>query len=91
MAKRFVACPFCWGKIKDSAIKCMHYKKWINNKDENNLFAVESSGKINVEKKKINIVNSEEDKKILWYVIWFLLICVFWVAVSCILIRLWLK
>ena len=43
----------------------MHCKKWINNKDENNLFAVESSGKINVEKKKINIVNSEEDKKIL--------------------------
>lgn len=91
MGKRYVSCPFCWGKIKDSAIKCMYCKKWLNTEENPNYKvqekveseAVESCNKIEI---KINKTDSEvkyvDDNSILWWVLWFQIVCIVWAIVS---------
>ena len=79
MGKKYVSCPFCWEKIKETAVKCMHCKKWITNNE--NLEASENI-KSWIEKKEneFNVwaINSEEDKKLLWWLLGFQFVCLFW-------------
>ena len=91
MAKRFVACPFCWGKIKDSAIKCMHCKKWLNTEENPNYQPPkkiepeinENINKIETRTTKTDIeVPHSDDKSILWWIIWFQTICLLWALIN---------
>lgn len=89
MAKRYVACPFCWGKIKDSAVKCMHCKRWLNTEENPNYKIEEKEEPIEYAPKVENRVvrNDNEvwytnDKAILWWIIWFQIVCILWALIS---------
>jgi len=89
MGKRYVLCPFCWEKIKEKAIKCMYCKKWLNTEENLNYHKeekieteiIENSNKIEKIIKNSNEV-SYVDKSILWWIIWFQVVCVLWALVN---------
>ena len=91
MAKRYIACPYCWGKIRDSAIKCMYCKKWLNTEknpnydvqDKNESKHVENINKV----ENRTTINKNEapytnNKSILWRILWFQAICLLWALVN---------
>ncbi len=89
MAKRYIACPFCWGKIKDSAIKCMYCKKWLNTEENPNYDVQDKNESKHVEnitkvenRTNNNDVQYTNNKSILWRIIWFQIICILWALVN---------
>ena len=83
MGKRYVACPFCWGKIKEWAIKCMYCKRWIQNSKESEEISPQIIHKEEYKVKKEIKVNVEESSiNPLWYLVGFIVICILWAIVS---------
>ena len=83
MGKRYVACPFCGGKIKEKAIKCMHCKRWIQNATETENIAPQIIYKDeNKVKKEIKVNVEETHINPLWYLVSFIVICIVWAIIS---------
>lgn len=91
MGKRYVACPFCWEKIKEKAIKCMYCKKWLNTKENPNYQTQEKIGTEIIENSNkvgtIILKHDKEvwyadDKSILWWIISFQVICILWALIN---------
>lgn len=91
MAKRYIACPFCWGKIKDSAIKCMYCKRWLNTEENPNYSSNEKNSQEEVGNtfktdtkisRNDNGVLYANDKSVLRLVISFQIVCILWALIS---------